>query len=64
MDTRQAARRWRSTWEAGWPRGDVDVVAALYALTCQYRALAFRQADEGAAGARHYLHANFTAEAG
>jgi hypothetical protein len=64
MDTREAARRWRSTWEDGWPRGDVDVVAALYAPECQYRALAFRQADEGAVGARHYLHANFIAEEG
>jgi SnoaL-like domain len=64
MDTREAARRWRSTWDDGWPRGDVDRIAALYAPTCQYRALAFRQPDEGAVGARHYLHANFTAEEG
>lgn len=62
MDTRDAAQRWRRTWEDGWPRGDVDAVAALYAPTCQYRALAFRQPEEGATGARHYLHANFTAE--
>ncbi|MFI5287840.1 MAG: hypothetical protein ACHQ4F_16205 [Candidatus Dormibacteria bacterium] len=26
-----AARRWKDTWERGWPRGDVDVIAALYA---------------------------------
>jgi nuclear transport factor 2 (NTF2) superfamily protein len=62
MDTREAAQRWRRTWEDGWQRGDVDAVASLYAPTCQYRALAFRQPDEGAAGARRYLHANFTAE--
>lgn len=63
MDTREAAERWRRTWERGWPLGDVDSVSALYALTSQYRALAFRQPNEGAAGARRYLEANFSAEA-
>lgn len=57
-----AARRWRDTWEHGWPRGDVDAIAALYAPSATYRALAFREPDQGVDGVRRYLRANFDAQ--
>lgn len=62
MVTTDAARRWRDTWEQAWPRGDVDAIAALYAPSATYRALAFRQPDQGIDGVRRYLRANFDAE--
>ena len=57
-----AARRWKNTWEEDWPRGDVDAIAALYAPSSTYRALAFRNPNEGIAGVRQYLRDNFEAE--
>jgi DNA-binding transcriptional MerR regulator len=44
---------------SGWP-GRTRPTAAATARS----APAFRQPDEGAVGARHYMHANFTAEEG
>ena len=57
-----AARRWKDTWEQGWARGDVDAVAALYAPSATYRAVAFRKPNQGIAGVREYLRENFDAE--
>lgn len=57
-----AARRWKITWEESWPRGDVDAIAALYAPSSTYRALAFRNPNQGIAGVRQYLQDNFEAE--
>jgi ketosteroid isomerase-like protein len=57
-----AAERWRQTWEQGWPRGDVDAIAGLYAPDATYRALAFREPDRGIDGVRRYLRENFDAE--
>lgn len=62
VQARDAALRWKRTWEAGWPRGDVDAIAALYAPPATYRALAFRKPDQGIAGVREYLRVNFEAE--
>jgi len=58
----EAARRWKETWEQAWPRGDWTAVAALYAPSAVYRALAFRAPDEGIEGVQRYLRSNFDAE--
>jgi hypothetical protein len=58
----EAARRWKDTWKQGWPRGDVDAIAALYAPSARYRALAFRTPNLGIDGVRAYLRENFDAE--
>jgi hypothetical protein len=55
LDTEAAARRWRDTWERAWPAKDVDAIVALYADGVPYRALAFREAEDGLAGVRRYL---------
>jgi hypothetical protein len=39
-----AARRWRDTWLAAWPRRDAAAVVALYAEGAVYRAHPFRDA--------------------
>jgi hypothetical protein len=57
-----AARRWKDTWESGWPRGDADAIAGLYSPSATYRALAFRKPNQGIDGVRAYLRANFEAE--
>ena len=59
-----AARRWKETWEHAWPRGDIDAIAALYAPSANYRALAFRDPYRGVDGVRQYLRSNVEAESG
>lgn len=49
-----AAERWRQTQESAWPRPDVEAIAALYARSATYRALAFRRPDMGIDGVRRY----------
>jgi SnoaL-like protein len=62
VDTEAAARRWRDTWQRAWPAKDVDAIVALYAEVVPYRALAFREADQGLAGVRGYLEREFGVE--
>jgi nuclear transport factor 2 (NTF2) superfamily protein len=62
LEAEAAARRWRDTWERAWPARDVDAIVALYSDEVPYRALAFREADEGLAGVRRYLEREFGAE--
>ena len=62
MSPSEAAAQWKQTWETAWPRKDVEAIAALYAPNARYRALAFRDADEGIAGVRDYLRRNFDVE--
>jgi nuclear transport factor 2 (NTF2) superfamily protein len=62
LDADAAARRWRDTWERAWPAKDVDAIVALYSDEVPYRALAFREADEGLAGVRRYLEREFGVE--
>ena len=62
VDTATAARHWAATWSHAWPARDTDAIAALYADSASYRALAFREADFGLAGVRRYLDANFDVE--
>lgn len=58
----RAAWRWRETWEAAWPRRDLDAIAALYSPSCSYRALIFRHPDRGVDGVRRYLTEIFAVE--
>jgi ketosteroid isomerase-like protein len=60
--TEAAARRWAETWQRAWPERDVDAIVALYADTVPYRALAFREPDQGLAGVRSYLEREFGVE--
>jgi hypothetical protein len=62
MDVKEAARRWKETWERAWPARDVEAIASLYADQALYRALVFREPDRGVAGVRRYLEENFGVE--
>lgn len=62
MNIRDAAEMWASTWARAWPRKDIDAIAALYAPTATYRALAFREPAHGLEGVRRYLRENFDVE--
>jgi SnoaL-like domain len=62
MDAEAAARRWAETWTSAWPARDTDAIAALYADSASYRALAFREPDLGLPGVRGYLDRNFEVE--
>jgi nuclear transport factor 2 (NTF2) superfamily protein len=62
VNAESAARRWKRTWEDAWPRKDVESIAALYASEATYRALAFREPDQGMDGVRDYLRRNFDVE--
>jgi SnoaL-like domain len=62
MDTEQAMDNWVKAWESAWPRRDVQPIAALYADSATYRALAFREPDLGLDGVIGYLAENFAAE--
>jgi hypothetical protein len=62
VDTEAAARHWTSTWSRAWPARDTDAIAALYADSASYRALAFREPDLGVTGVRRYLDQNFAVE--
>jgi predicted kinase len=61
-DLEQAALRWKRTWEAAWPRKDVEAITALYHPTATYRALIFRAPDLGVDGVRRYLQGIFEEE--
>ena len=62
MNTRDAARRWKQTWQDAWPRHDVEAIAALYTPRCVYRALVFRDPERGVEGVRAYLQREFSVE--
>jgi SnoaL-like domain len=62
MDTEAAARRWADTWRRAWPERDADAIVGLYADSASYRALVFRDPDQGLAGVRGYLNRNFAVE--
>jgi ketosteroid isomerase-like protein len=62
VDAESAARRWAKTWSQAWPAKDVEAIAGLYADDALYRALVFREPDQGVAGVRRYLRENFGVE--
>jgi hypothetical protein len=61
-DSGAAARQWVAAWTRAWPARNPEPIAALYADSASYRALAFRQPDLGLAGVRRYLTENFAIE--
>jgi predicted kinase len=62
LDAREAAMRWKRTWEQAWPRKEVEAIAALYAPDVPYRAVPLRAPDMGVDGVRRYLRENFDVE--
>jgi hypothetical protein len=42
MNTRQAAERWRETWERGWRAQESDEIVALYAEGAYFQSHPFR----------------------
>jgi hypothetical protein len=62
VDTAAAAQRWAETWQRAWPERDADAIVALYADSVPYRALAFREPDQGLVGVRGYLEREFEVE--
>jgi hypothetical protein len=61
-DVGEAARRWVVAWRQAWPARNHEPIAALYAESTSYRALAFRDPDLGLDGVRRYLSENFAVE--
>ncbi len=59
MDSREAARRWRDTWERAWPARDADAIVALYADGASYRSHPLR---DPAASPRAYVETVFAEE--
>jgi hypothetical protein len=57
-----SARTWAATWSTSWPRKDKGAIAALYADSATYRALAFREPRSGIAGVNGYLEVVFGEE--
>jgi hypothetical protein len=43
VDTREAAERWRDTWERGWPAHEADEIVALYAEDAYFQSHPFRE---------------------
>ncbi|HEY3070044.1 MAG TPA: nuclear transport factor 2 family protein [Gaiellaceae bacterium] len=43
MDARQAAGRWRETWERGWRSHEADEIVALYAEGAYFQSHPFRE---------------------
>jgi len=64
VNTRDAAVRWKRTWEEAWPTYDVEAIAALYKPNSLYRALVFREPERGIDGVRAYLQREFAVEEG
>jgi hypothetical protein len=59
MNTRQAAERWRETWEHGWRAHEADEVVALYAEGAYFQSHPFRDAQ----APRDYIEPTLAAEA-
>ncbi|WP_243773218.1 nuclear transport factor 2 family protein [Actinomadura barringtoniae] len=59
VDGREAAERFARVWEAGWVRGDVESIAALYAEDCVHRSMPFRPLHVGRAALIEYLRESF-----
>jgi hypothetical protein len=45
MDPRQAAERWRETWECGWRTHEAAEIVALYAEAAYFQSHPFRGAE-------------------
>jgi SnoaL-like domain len=59
MDTRDAARRWRDTWQRGWRAHEAADIIALYAPGAYFRSHPFRDPQ----APRDYIEPTLAAEA-
>jgi hypothetical protein len=59
MTTEDAVGRWVEVWSQGWPAGDVDAIAALYAPDAAFFSHPFRDAQSP----RAYVEAVFAEQA-
>jgi hypothetical protein len=48
MDAREAATRWRDTWERGWRRLEAEPIIALYRPDAAFRSHPFRPTEPAA----------------
>jgi len=62
VDTRAAAARFASTWQAGWAGHDAAAIVPLYAEDCVHRSMPFRPVHRGRAGMASYIRWTFGAE--
>ena len=62
METVEAARRWRDTWQRAWPAQDVDAVRSLYGEHAVFRSHPFREPRLGSEGAAGYASWAFASE--
>jgi ketosteroid isomerase-like protein len=62
METVEAARRWRDTWERAWPAKDVEAIRSLYGEHAVFRSHPFREPRLGAEGAAGYASWAFASE--
>jgi len=58
MNTRQAAERWRETWEHGWRAHEAGKIVALYAEGAYFQSHPFRAAQSP----RDYIEPTLAAE--
>jgi hypothetical protein len=58
MNTRQAAERWRATWEYGWRAQEADEIVALYAEGAYFESHPFRDPQ----APRDYIEPTLAAE--
>ncbi len=59
MKTRDAAERWRSTWQRSWEAHDPEPIVALYAEGAHFQSHPFRDPQ----APRDYVEPTFAAEA-
>ncbi|MFE3186071.1 nuclear transport factor 2 family protein [Streptomyces violascens] len=62
LDLAAAARRFVTTWEAGWARHDVDAILELYADDIVHTSMPFRPPHRGRAELADYLRWSFEGE--
>jgi hypothetical protein len=58
MNTRQAAERWRETWEHGWRTHEPEEILALYAESAYFQSHPFRDPQ----APRDYIQPTLAAE--
>jgi SnoaL-like protein len=63
VEVEEAARRWATTWEAGWRNHEADAIAALYAEGARFRSAPDREPKVGPPGVREYCEWAFADEA-
>lgn len=54
-DTREAARRWATTWQRAWVASDIESIVELYAADAMFSSQPFRALGRGQAAIRDYV---------